>query len=68
MAQARRASEAAGAGVGVARASLLPQLQLSAAYMENGHSFTGYRPYWSAGLQLSYPIFTGGSRTNLEKT
>ena len=64
VAQARRASEAAGAGVGVARASLLPQLQLSAAYMENGHSFTGYRPYWSAGLQLSYPIFTGGSRTN----
>ena len=64
VAQARRASEAAGAGVGVARASLLPQLQFSAAYMENGHSFTGYRPYWSAGLQLSYPIFTGGSRTN----
>jgi outer membrane protein len=62
VAQALRAAEAAGAGVGVARASLLPQLQLSAAYLENGHSFTGYRPYWSAGLQLSYPIFTGGSR------
>ena len=62
VAQARRAAEAAGAGVGVARASLLPQLQLVAAYVENGHSFTGYRPWWNAGLQLSYPIFTGGSR------
>ena len=64
VAQARRAAEAAGAGVGVARASLLPQLQLNAAYLENGHSFTGYRPYWSAGLQLTYPIFTGGSRVS----
>jgi outer membrane protein len=64
VAQTLRAAEAAGAGIGVARATLLPQLQLSAAYMENGHSFTGYRPYWSAGLQLSYPIFTGGSRAN----
>ena len=64
VAQARRAAEAAGAGVGVAQASLLPQLQVSAAYLENGHSFTGYRPYWSAGLQVSYPIFTGGSRAS----
>jgi len=64
VAQAQRAAEAASAGVGVARASLVPQLQLSAAYLENGHSFTGYRPYWSAGLQLSYPIFTGGSRVS----
>jgi len=47
VAQARRAAEAAGAGVGVARASLLPQLQLVAAYVENGHSFTGYRPWWN---------------------
>ena len=62
VAQARRTTEAAAAGVGVARASLLPQLQLVAAYVENGHSFTGYRPWWNAGLQLSYPIFTGGSR------
>jgi outer membrane protein len=62
VAQARRSAEAAAAGVGVARASLLPQLQLTAAYVENGHSFTGYRPWWNAGLQLSYPIFTGGQR------
>lgn len=64
VAQARRAAEAAAAGVGVARASLLPQLQVNAAYLENGHSFTGYRPYWNAGFQLSYPIFTGGSRAS----
>ena len=62
VAQASRSAEAAAAGVGVARASLLPQLQLTAAYVENGHSFTGYRPWWNAGLQLSYPIFTGGAR------
>jgi len=64
VAQALRTSEAARAGVGVARASLLPQLQLSAAYLENGHSLSGYRPYWNAGLQLTYPIFMGGSRTS----
>jgi outer membrane protein TolC len=63
VAQARRAAEAAAAGVGVARSLLLPQLQLAAAYVENGHSFTGYRPWWNAALQLSYPIFTGGSRS-----
>ncbi len=62
VAQARRAADAARAGVGAARSSLLPQLQLVAAYVENGHVFTGYRPWWNAGLQLSYPIFTGGSR------
>lgn len=62
--QAQRAAEAAAAGIGVARASLLPQLQLNAAYVENGYQFTGYRPFWNAGLQLSYPIFTGGSRSS----
>jgi outer membrane protein TolC len=62
VAQARRAAEAAEAGVGAARASLLPQLQVSAAYIENAHVFSGYRPYWNAGLQLTYPILTGGSR------
>ena len=64
VAQAVREAEAAKAGVGVAQASLLPQLSATAAYVENGHSFTGYRPWWTAGLQLSYPIFTGGSRAN----
>jgi outer membrane protein TolC len=60
--QARRAADAARAGVGLARAALLPQLQLSAAYMEDGYDLKGFRPFWSAGLALSYPIFTGGSR------
>jgi outer membrane protein len=59
--QAALASDAAAAGVGAARAALLPQLQLSAAYIENGHVFTGYRPYWNAGLQITYPIFAGGA-------
>jgi outer membrane protein len=58
--QAQRAADAAAAGAGAARAALFPQLQLSAAYVENGHSFTGYRPWWSAGLQVSYPVFAGG--------
>lgn len=64
VAQARRAAEAASAGVGVARASLLPQVQLSVAYLENGYDLTGFRPFWNTGLQLSYPIFTGGSRSS----
>lgn len=59
--QAKLASDAASAGVGAARAALFPQLQLSGAYIENGHSFTGYRPYWTAGLQVTYPIFAGGA-------
>ena len=57
--RAQRAAEAAAAGVGAARAAYFPTLQLNAAWLENGHVFTGYRPYWSAQLQLSYPIFTG---------
>jgi len=64
VAQAEREAEAAQAGVGVAQASLLPQLSATAVYVENGHQFTGYRPWWNAGLQLSYPIFTGGSRSS----
>ncbi len=62
--QARRAAEAAASAVGAARSTLFPQLQLSATYLENGHSFTGYRPYWTAGLQISWPVFTGFSRSN----
>jgi outer membrane protein TolC len=61
VAQAQRAAEAAAAGAGAARAALFPQLQVSAAYVENGHSFTGYRPWWNAGLQVSWPIFAGGA-------
>ena len=64
VAEARRAADAAEAGVGVARAALLPTLQLNAAYLENAPQFTGYRPYWTAGLQLAYPLFTGGSRSS----
>jgi len=64
VAQAEREAEAARAAVGVAQASLVPQLTATATYVENGHSFTGYRPWWNAGLQLSYPIFTGGSRAS----
>ena len=59
--QAKLASDAATAGAGAARAALYPQLQLSAAYVENGHTFTGYRPWWNAGLQVTYPIFAGGA-------
>lgn len=61
LSQAQRASEAASAAAGAARAGLFPSLQLSAAYVENGHAFTGYRPYWNAGLQVTYPIFAGGA-------
>jgi TolC family type I secretion outer membrane protein len=59
--QARRGAEAAEAGAGAARAALFPQLQLSAAYVENGRAFAAYRPWWNAGLQVSYPIFAGGA-------
>jgi outer membrane protein TolC len=64
VARARRAAEAAAAGVGAARAAYFPTLQLNAAYLENGHVFTGYRPYWTAQLQLSYPIFVGFAGVN----
>jgi len=64
VARAARAAEAAAAGVGAARAAYFPTLQLNAAYLENGHVFTGYRPYWTAQLQLSYPIFVGFAGVN----
>ena len=64
VAQARRAADAASAGVGAARAAYFPTLQLNAAYVENGNGFKDYRPYWSAQLQISYPIFTGFAGVN----
>ncbi len=62
--QARRAADAAGAGVGVARAAFFPELRVSAAYLDYGKGWQDFRPEWNAALQLSYPIFTGLGRLN----
>jgi len=60
--QARRSAEAASAAVGVSRSTLLPTLNLQAAYLDYGRSLTFLHSEWNAALQFSWPIFTGGGR------
>ena len=62
---ARRNVLAAEAGHAEARASRLPHLQMGARYSDYGTIEGDFTGEWQATFQLSYPVFTGGSRTNL---
>jgi len=62
---ARRNVVAAEAGRSEARASRLPNLQMGARYAEYGTIEGDFTGEWQATFQLSYPIFTGGGRTNV---
>ncbi len=62
---ARRNVLAAEAGRSEARASRLPNLQLGARYSDYGTIEGDFTGEWQATFQLSYPVFTGGSRTNV---
>jgi len=52
--------EEAKAGVVSARSSLFPSLSLSASSSMRGDDFPPDDLSWSAGLSLSFPLFTGG--------
>jgi len=62
---ARRDVLAAEAGHSEARASRLPKLQMGARYSDYGTIEGDFTGEWQATFQLSYPVFTGGSRTNV---
>ena len=62
---ARTGVLAAEAGRSEAKASRLPSLQLGARYAEYGTIEGDFTGEWQASFQLSYPLFTGGGRTNV---
>jgi len=61
--RARRATLAAEAASGVARAAWLPELRLGAAYNGYGGLSSDFSAEWQAGVMVSYPIFEGGARS-----
>lgn len=66
---ARRALEAAEAGRRVAKGSWIPNLALGGAYQvfssDNAFNDEGNTTTeWNVGIALSYPLFTGGNRSN----
>jgi outer membrane protein len=56
--------EAADAEWHVARAARIPEVGILAAYQGFGSTNGGGSLEWSAGVGLTYPVFTGGARTN----
>lgn len=60
--EAERRVAAAEAGVGAARAANLPRVSLAGRYSAFGSPDTELQPEWNAGVQVSYPLFTGGAR------
>lgn len=64
VARARAEARAAAAAAAAARAAWLPNVDATGAYVERGagtdpNTYTGE---WQVGLQLRYPLFTGGAR------
>ncbi len=49
------------ASVTISRSGFFPQLNASVAGSKTGDSWTPDSELWSAGLNLSYPLFSGGS-------
>lgn len=60
--RARRQVLAAEAGRTAARAAWFPQLDAVGAYIDRGSAAGDFTGEWQAGVQLGYPLFTGGSR------
>jgi outer membrane protein TolC len=55
--------QAALAGRREARATWLPRLQAAARFTEFGSAAGAFQGEWQAGVQLAYPLFTGGQRS-----
>ncbi len=62
--QMEEQSQAARAGVSAARATWLPTVQMQGAYIDRGRWAGNYSAEWQVGVAMSYPVFTGGSRTS----
>ena len=61
--RSRRAMDGALAKLDQERASRLPRISASAALMDYGSLGADHVAEWQAGLQISWPIFTGGARS-----
>jgi outer membrane protein len=69
--QALRGADAGRAQLAAARATRFPELRLLGSYVDRGTASAGWPPVaalrgeWQAGVQLSYPLFTGGQRESV---
>lgn len=59
--QARQQQRTAEAGVSVVSGARLPDLRLIGAYLDRGSASGDFKAEWNAGVQLSFPLFTGGA-------
>lgn len=57
----RQQTRAAQAAAQVARSAHWPQLKLAASYLDFSSPDVDHEAEWNAGVQLTYPIFTGGA-------
>ncbi|MBI4520260.1 MAG: TolC family protein [Gemmatimonadetes bacterium] len=62
--RARSRVGATAAGRDEARAAWLPKLQLAGRFVEYGGGGGDFQGEWQGGVQLSYPLFTGGQRVS----
>lgn len=59
--RAREEREAASAGARIARSTRWPSVELAGQLFNRGSAGGGFQKEWSAGLQVSVPLFTGGA-------
>ena len=59
--EARRRAAAAGAAAAVARGARWPTASLTGGYMNRGGADSDFADDWNAGVQLAWPLFTGGA-------
>ncbi len=64
VARARRHVEAAQSAVAEARATFLPTVLVAGRYNAFGSAGGDATAEWQGGVQLSWPVFTSGQRTN----
>lgn len=60
----RGRAAAAHASLSAIRATRLPELRLNSAYIDRGRAWDDFSAEWQVGVSVSYPLFTGGSRTS----
>ncbi|MSR06477.1 MAG: TolC family protein [Gemmatimonadetes bacterium] len=52
------------ASLSAAKATRLPEFRLTSAYIDRGRAWADFAAEWQVGVAVSYPLFTGGSRTS----
>jgi outer membrane protein TolC len=65
MRQASERQRAATAGLAAAKASALPEIRLSGAYVDRGRWWGDFAAEWQGGVSLSFPLYTGGGHGSL---